>query len=378
MFKTAYKFIRFDRAKSIGIITGIVISIFLIGQQLGTLGYLSGLMSGIVRNSNTQIAKIWVVDRRVNNANALNTINYSLVNELKSIPGVQETYPILIANAEAKFAAGNVAPVTLLGSSSPAFILGPPQHLILKGNLQDLMQSGSVSADYFDKKNYKKTVQLGEMLEINGKQAIINLETKSAQGFGASFMFTSLENARYFSDSPSQNISAVLVQPKTGTVTDNLVKTINNHFSSVKAWKATDLQESSVSVILKESSMGISFGSLIGFAVISGFFIIGLLLYSSAFDRIKDYGTLKAIGANNRYVSKLIICQAIIYAFIGFSIAIILLYLMKWGMASSGLILVITPLMLLELLAMTLFICIGGSLFALQKIKKLEPASVFR
>ncbi|WP_406628648.1 ABC transporter permease [Ornithobacterium rhinotracheale] len=378
MFKTAYKFIRFDRAKSIGIITGIVISIFLIGQQLGTLGYLSGLMSGIVRNSNTQIAKIWVVDRRVNNANALNTINYSLVNELKSIPGVQETYPILVANAEAKFAAGNVAPVTLLGSSAPAFILGPPQHLILKGNLQDLMQSGSVSADYFDKKNYKQPVELGEMLEINGKQAIINLETKSAQGFGASFMFTSLENARYFSDSPSQNISAVLVQPTAGTVTDSLVKAINSHFSSVKAWKATDLQESSVSVILKESSMGISFGSLIGFAVISGFFIIGLLLYSSAFDRIKDYGTLKAIGANNRYVSKLIICQAIIYAFIGFSIAVILLYLMKWGMASSGLILVITPLMLLELLAMTLFICIGGSLFALQKIKKLEPASVFR
>ncbi|MRI62441.1 FtsX-like permease family protein [Ornithobacterium rhinotracheale] len=378
MFKTAYKFIRFDRAKSIGIITGIVISVFLIGQQLGTLGYLSGLMSGIVRNSNTQIAKIWVVDRRVNNANALNTINYSLVNELKSIPGVQETYPILVINAEAKFAAGNVAPVTLLGSSAPAFILGPPQHLIVKGNLHDLMQSGSVSADYFDKKNYKKPVQLGEMLEINGKQAIINLETKSAQGFGASFMFTSLENARYFSDSPSQNISAVLVQPKAGTVTDSLVNAINSHFSHVKAWKATDLQESSVSVILKESSMGISFGSLIGFAVISGFFIIGLLLYSSAFDRIKDYGTLKAIGANNRYVSKLIICQAIIYAFIGFLIAVILLYLMKWGMASSGLILVITPIMLLELLAMTLFICIGGSLFALQKIKKLEPASVFR
>lgn len=132
MFKTAYKFIRFDRAKSIGIITGIVISIFLIGQQLGTLGYLSGLMSGIVRNSNTQIAKIWVVDRRVNNANALNTINYSLVNELKSIPGVQETYPILVANAEAKFAAGNVAPVTLLGSSAPAFILGPSSTFNLK------------------------------------------------------------------------------------------------------------------------------------------------------------------------------------------------------------------------------------------------------
>ena len=35
MFALAWKFIRFDRAKSIGIITAIVISIFLIGQQVG-------------------------------------------------------------------------------------------------------------------------------------------------------------------------------------------------------------------------------------------------------------------------------------------------------------------------------------------------------
>jgi putative ABC transport system permease protein len=44
--------------------------------------------------------------------------------------------------------------------------------------------------------------------------------------------------------------------------------------------------------------------------VISGFFIIGLTLYSSAVDRIRDYGTLKAIGATNGYITRLILLQS--------------------------------------------------------------------
>ena len=35
MFKTAWKFSIYDKAKSIGVIVGILISTFLIGQQLG-------------------------------------------------------------------------------------------------------------------------------------------------------------------------------------------------------------------------------------------------------------------------------------------------------------------------------------------------------
>jgi putative ABC transport system permease protein len=60
------------------------------------------------------------------------------------------------------------------------------------------------------------------------------------------------------------------------------------------------------------------------FAEIS-FFIIGLTLYSSTLDRIKDYGTLKAIGARKGYVNRLIIAQAFLYAVLGFVITLILL-----------------------------------------------------
>ena len=129
--------------------------------------------------------------------------------------------------------------------------------------------------------------------------------------------------------------------------------------------------------IMITSNMGMSFGTLVLFAMISGFFIIGLTLYSSALDRIKDYGTLRAIGAKKRYVNRLIIAQAFLYALIGFVIAMILLVGFKFGVATSGLIIDLTPAFILFLLIITLLISVGGSLFAVRKISKLEPASVF-
>lgn len=111
--------------------------------------------------------------------------------------------------------------------------------------------------------------------------------------------------------------------------------------------------------------MGVSFGTLVVFAIITGFFIIGLTLYSAVLDRLKDYGTLKAIGATNGYVRRLILTQALIFAAIGFVIAVGLLFLFKIGVANAGLTLYLGPWLIAFLLFVTLFISVGGCLFAI-------------
>ena len=71
MISTAYRFIRYDKVKSIGVIIGIVVSIFLIGQQIGVLSFLTSLMGGLVGNSRQDIGQIWVIDNITRNANEL-------------------------------------------------------------------------------------------------------------------------------------------------------------------------------------------------------------------------------------------------------------------------------------------------------------------
>ena len=368
---------KFDLPKSIGIVVGIVISIFLIGQQLGTLGFLMRLMGGIIDNSNADTSEIWIIDNTTNNVNILAPIDQRIVQEVQSIPGVEHSIGIVTTNAIATFRDGRTASVTLVGSDGPFFIAGPKEEKIIAGNLQDLNQSDAISAEYFSSKSLMVPLNINQTIEINGKSAVVKVQTKNIQGFGSDLVYSSLINTRYYADFPPDKVSAVCVKLKDDAKIQSVVNHINSTFTGVKAWDKEELKKSSVKEILLTSNMGVSFGSLIVFATVSGFFIIGLTLYSSALDRMQDYGTLKAIGASNNYVSALILTQAFLFSIIGFTIAFILLLLFKNGVANAGLTINFSIDLVLFLLGITLFISVGGSLFAVRKIRKLEPASVF-
>ncbi|WP_177765520.1 ABC transporter permease [Flavobacterium sp. I3-2] len=377
MFALAWKFIRFDRAKSVGIITAIVISIFLIGQQVGLLLFLMGLMGNLVGNANVKDNQIWVIESQTQNANTLTKIDIRYVQQLQSINGIEQAYPVVIGNAEAKFLDGNTASVQIIGSDAPDFVIGPNQSRIFQGNLNDLTLPEAVSVEFFNAKSWNTKLHLNKQIELNSKSAQVKLITKNAQAFGGNYVYTNLFNARYYGNIEPSKVSLIVLNINKQTNKQDVISNINSQYPNLRAWDAKALQKSTVKEILISSNMGMSFGTLVVFAMISGFFIIGLTLYSSALDRVKDYGTLKAIGANKSYVNRLLITQALLYALIGFSIAFLLLIGFSQGVKKSGLEINFSFEFISFLLGITLFISIGGSLFAVRKISKLEPASVF-
>jgi putative ABC transport system permease protein len=379
MLRTAYNFLKYDKAKSIGVIIGIVICIFLIGQQIGILTFLMGLMSGLIDNSDTRNAQIWVVDKITINANELARLDESLVREVRSVEGVKNSYPLILTQAIATFSTGKTAPVNLVGSDPPNFIAGPNPEKIGKGNIFDLVQDDAISADFYDASTFANPTDIDTELEINGKRAQIRLQTKDARGFGGSYLYTTLSKARFYGNFPEDKVSAIAVSIKEGYSADVVRDNINKALPSIRAWKTEDLKSSTVRFIVVSSNIGTSIGSLVIFAIISGFFIIGLTLYSSAIDRVKDYGTLKAIGATNSYITKLILTQSLITATLGFCIAWLLLEGFRSGVANAGLLFRLSPLLLGGLYILTFIISTGSALFfSIRTISNVEPASVFR
>lgn len=378
MLRIALKFMMFDKSKSIGVIIGIVISIFLIGQQIGILTFLTGLMGGVIENSRQDMGEIWVVDNITQNANELAQLDERLVRQIRSIDGVQNTYAVVATGGTVKFNNGKTAPILLIGSDAPTFVAGPKPEKILKGNIADLNGDGAVSAEFFDEAIFNNSVEIGTQLEINGKSAIIKVQTKNARGFAGAFFFTTLSKARYFSNFPANKVSAVAVRVKQGYKRQAVIDNINRVIFGVRAWDSEVLKNETISFITITSNIGTSIGSLVVFAIISGFFIIGLTLYSAALDRIKDYGTLKAIGATDGYVRRLILVQSFLFAIIGFGFATLLLEGFRNGVANAGLVFFYSPAIFLILFLITVFISVGGSLFAISKVNGVEPASVFR
>ena len=169
----------------------------------------------------------------------------------------------------------------------------------------------------------------------------------------------------------------MLVKLVPGANADDVVARINSTVSGVRAWPSQALAKSTIQKILGSSGIALSTGTLIIFALIAGFFIIGLTMYSSALDRLKDYGTLKAIGAGNGYIRRLILTQAMFFAIAGFVIGMLLLEGFRMGVAKSGLIFSFSPLVILGMFLTIALIAVGGASFALRRISSVEPAAVF-
>jgi putative ABC transport system permease protein len=375
MIKIAWKFIKFDKAKSIGVIVGILISTFLIGQQLGIFFFLSGLMGALATDIQ---ADIWVVDSKTDDVNQLGKLDIRNLRAVQGITGIKEAFPLLISGASCNFKNGTSGGITLLGVDENHINALLHKNKIWKGNSIDLQLDGAISGEFFEQKNLGGDINLGTELEINGKRAFFILQTKGFRGFGSSFCATTMERARFFSNQSPNTISAVLVNVSAKQNIDQVVAEINKTIYGVRAWPSPKLASSSIKKILSSSGIALSTGTLIVFALIAGFFIIGLTMYTSALDRLKDYGTLKAIGAGNGYISRLILTQAMLFSMVGFLVGLALLEGFRIGVAKSGLIFSLSPLVLLSMFITIAFISLSGASFALSRIKKVEPAAVFK
>jgi len=372
VLRTALRFLVFDKPKSIGALLGIVISVFLIGQQSGIFLFLTNAMSRLVDISTVPI---WVVDSRTTNVNAMVPIDARLTREIFSLPDVLNTYPMVIASGSAKLPDGKTAGMTLIGTQAPNFIGGPWN--IISGNKSDIVSEGGITTDFYDAKALSN-VSVGSVFEVSGKKVRIVAQTKGARGFGAVYGFTTIERARSLGKVSLDKVSAILVTLKPNANVDSVVKSINSRIFGVRAWKKEEFSAATKKTILGSSGIAISTGTLIVFAVISGLIIIGLTLYSAAIDRIKDYATMKAIGATNGYIRNLILSQALILAFIGYLIGSVLLEFFRIGIGKSGAVFEYTLLIRAIFLGLTLFISLCGAIFAIRRINGVEPATVFR
>ena len=126
------------------------------------------------------------------------------------------------------------------------------------------------------------------------------------------------------------------------------------------------------------TGVGAGFFTTAVLGVIVGFVVVGQILYSGTLQHISEYGTLKAMGAHNSAIVRVILSQAMISAAVGFVVG--------GGLALAGQgrddgrephralsrDLVITTAVL------TAVMCCLASLLSIVKVLRLDPASVFK
>jgi putative ABC transport system permease protein len=119
-----------------------------------------------------------------------------------------------------------------------------------------------------------------------------------------------------------------------------------------------------------------AFGAIMGFVV--GAIIVYQILFADVSEHLNEYATLRAIGYRNRFVSGIVLQQAVILAVLGYLPGLAIVYwLYGKAAAATNLPLYITQDRALTVFLMTLAMCAISAMMAVRKVRRLDPADVF-
>jgi len=177
----------------------------------------------------------------------------------------------------------------------------------------------------------------------------------------------------------SDLITYVLVQAKPGQDLQVLKQRLEAALPNTRAFTSGEFNKKNQTFWERRTGIGfiLGLGAVVG--VIVGVIIVGQILYSSVSDHLKQFGTLKAIGASDWVVYGVIIEQALWMAVLGYLPSMALCYsVAAWTFFSQGILILITPVSAIAVFGLTVAMCVGSAIFAIQKVTRLDPAMVFK
>jgi putative ABC transport system permease protein len=109
-----------------------------------------------------------------------------------------------------------------------------------------------------------------------------------------------------------------------------------------------------------------------------GCVVVAQTIYATTVDHLREYGTLKAIGASNAYVYSVIVQQAVWSALAGYGLGMAAAFGVIRLSRRAGATILVPWQLTAGMFLLTLMMCVGASLVSVHKVTSLDPAEVFR
>jgi putative ABC transport system permease protein len=372
IFRLSWRNLFHDPLRLIATVIGIVFSIVLVTVQMGLFLSFDRMVTTMIDHSP---ADLWIVP--------LGTKCFedpSLVDERErfralSIAGIMDALPIVIGFAQWRLPSGGTTPVFIVSSDTRVSGLHPWN--LVEGSLADLAVPGAVAIDqsYFDRLGTKG---LGARAEIRDQKVEVTAVTKGIRAFTTTpYVFTSLDQARAYVGTPPNKATYFLLRLAPNADVESVRSRLRTILSESEVLTPSEFRSRSRSFWLFGTGAGAALfaGALLGFIV--GTVIVAQTLYSSTKDHLTEFATLRAIGSSSGYIHKVIICQALLSAVIGFCIAAGIGLIIVDATAESALPVLMTPLLTVGLFMLTVVMCVLSATFAIVQVIRIDPAVVF-
>jgi putative ABC transport system permease protein len=214
---------------------------------------------------------------------------------------------------------------------------------------------------------------------LNDKLARVVAIAKTQKSFtNIPVVYTTYERAMRYVPRERRTLSYVLAKAKDGVRVEDVVQRIRTQ-TGLGAFTEEEFGWKTIMWVLKNTGIGINFGTTILLGFIVGMAIAGQTFYLFTVENLRQFGALKAMGASTFTLARMILLQAFTVGLTGYGVGIGLATVFGFLTASGGnLPFAETWQLLLMVLVALLAICTFSALISIIKLARLEPAIVFR
>jgi putative ABC transport system permease protein len=362
-----------DKVRLLVTITGVVFAVVLIVVEFGLfLGFETTTSSLIDRSR----ADLWITSAKVPYIEVGVPFSERKLSAVLATPGVAHATKYIARFSQWQRHDGRQESVQVVGFD-PDQPLGAPWNVV-EGRVADLKADDNVFIDELYKAKLGVS-RLGEVFEIRGRRARVAGFTRGIRSFTTSpYVFTSFKSAQNYTTLAEDQTIFILVKSATSTTIGELQHRLAARLKDVDI--VTTRQFSSMTrfywMFTTGAGVAVLLAALLGLIV--GVVVVAQTIYATTMDHLREYGTLKAMGATNGYLYRVIIQQAVISAVIGYSLAMVVSWFVVRGSAKGGAAIMLPLPVAAGMLALTVAMCVGAALVSINKVTRLDPAVVFK
>lgn len=373
MANLAWKNLIHDKTRLVVTLVGVVFALVLVLIQMGLfLGFLETTANIVVDSK----ADIWIASPKIPHVNAATPIPEKWRYLALEVPGVERAEKFILQFAQWKLPTGATESVQVVGYDL-ASGLGAPVRLSV-GDLAELYNEDTVIVDELYKEKLGVT-HLGQTFEINGRRARVIGYTSGMRSFTTSpYVFMSVKNAQNYMRFQVDRTSFLLVRVAPGYTVAQVLADLKTRIPNLDILTGPEMEKQTQYYWLFSTGAGITtlMGAVLGLLV--GMVVVAQTTYASTMDHIREFGTLKAMGAPNTYIYKVIIQQAVMAAVGGYVAAIITGIWVARASESAGAIILVPREVIIAVLFLSVGMCVIASMLSIRKATTIDPALVFK
>jgi len=375
MWLLAIKAMLADRGKLITSLLGITFSVVLVNLQ-------GGLLLGLIHKASVLIdygeADIWVGHRDMTNVDISPPIPERWMERFRGLEGVERADRYVIGATYTTLPNGKQEHVSVIGTD-PASLLGNPA-FIAEGSRDDVREPDAVLIDVTEAARLGNW-RVGDVREINGRRARAVGMTRDISGFTTTpYVFTTLERARthYLAGIGPGQCSYFLVKVKPGTDIPGLCAQIRRKVPDLEVYDRATFSRVCMEYWMMRTGIGMSFGLAAFLGLLVGLAVVAQTMYASVSERTKEFGTLKALGADDLCIGRFLLAQAVGSAVLGSLVGLVAAWGIGLAINSPKAPVMFTWEVATISVALILVVCLVAAWLPYWRIRSIDPATVLR